>query len=129
MKLRVRVVPSIVAYARRFCRAPASLAFGFACYLLFMRGEIQVERETSGLYVPQDGQGDRVREAWARAGDESDADIASLVAEVLADQDLWDHDLTALPGFTDAVTEHLTRAHRSGMAAALDAHLAAATPA
>ena len=39
-KMRVRVVPSIVEYAARTGRTPTSLAFGFAAYLAFMRGEI-----------------------------------------------------------------------------------------
>ena len=43
--MRVRVVPSIIAFVdARSDRAPASLAFGFAAYLAFMRGEVQAER-------------------------------------------------------------------------------------
>src|SRR5262249_53208575 len=47
-KMRVRVVPSIRAYVEQFGRAPAALAFGFAAYLLYMRGDLQGERRAAG---------------------------------------------------------------------------------
>ena len=41
-KMRVRVVPSIVQYAGATRPTADALAFGFAAYLAFMRGDIQV---------------------------------------------------------------------------------------
>ena len=125
-KMRVRVVPSVVRYAERTGRAPASLAFGFAAYLLFTRGALQEERRRAGLHVPPDDRAERVRAAWASLGGHDDAALAELVYAVCSDGSLWGADLTALPGFADAVLEHLGRMARAGVPAALDAHLAAA---
>jgi tagaturonate reductase len=121
MKMRVRVVPSIVAYTGRVGRPPQSLAFGFASFLLLMRGERQAERRAKGLPVPADDGAERLKAHWAHAAD----DVRALVNAVCADVQLWSTDLSTVPGFVDAVAEHLRRAAASGVAAALDHHLAA----
>ncbi|HEX8694807.1 MAG TPA: tagaturonate reductase [Longimicrobium sp.] len=125
MKTRVRVVPSIVRWAERFGDAPPSLAFGFAAYLLYMRGDVQERRRAAGLPVPADDQGDRVRAMWSALHDGSDASLAALVKVACADRALWGTDLARVPGFAKAVTCSLVRAHRDGVSAALEAHLAA----
>jgi tagaturonate reductase len=122
-KMRVRVVPSIVDHVRRVGRAPASLAFGFAAYIAFMRGDTQAERRTNGLAVPEDGEGDRVREAWLDVDSRSDESLAALAGRVCADQTLWGLDLRSLNGFTDLVADHLVRIVRNGIQSALDVHL------
>jgi tagaturonate reductase len=120
MKMRVRVVPSIVEYGARTGRAPQSLAFGFAAFLLYMRGEHQAGRRARGLSVPADDGAARLTKHWTDAGD----DEARLARAVCGDIELWATDLSAVPGFVDAVTDHLRRAGATGVAAALDHHLA-----
>jgi tagaturonate reductase len=115
-KMRVRVVPSVARYAEMAGRAPASLAFGFAGYLLFVRG---------GAPARPDDLGERVRSHWAALPDDSDAALAALARAVAADVSLWGTDLTRISGFADAVAAHLVRAARAGVPAALEAHLAA----
>lgn len=122
-KMRVRVVPSIVQYADRTGRVPASLAFGFAAYLAYMRGEVRAERREAGLSVPDDAEGDRVRDAWRGVDASSDAALAGLVERVCADAGLWKTDLSAIDGFAALVAEHLARILRYGIVAALDVHL------
>jgi len=122
-KMRVRVVPSILAYAQRFGRAPNALAFGFAAYIAFMRGEIQTERRAAGKTVPEDAEGDRVRDAWRDVDLRSDDSISSLARSVCAETTLWAADLSAVPGFATLVGEHLVRIVRGGVRAALDASL------
>lgn len=122
-KMRVRVVPSIVAYAERFRRAPAALAFGFAAYVAYMRGELQMERRAAGLAVPEDVEGERVRAAWLGVDPRSDTTVGELARSVCADATLWGLDLTTVPGFADLVAEHLVRIVRQGVRPALDAHL------
>jgi tagaturonate reductase len=119
-KMRVRVVPSVVAYGARTGRAPQSLAFGFAAFLLYVRGEQQAARRARGLSVPADDRAARLARYWEDAGN----DEARLVRAVCADIELWATDLGAVPGFVDAVTDHLCRAGAIGIAAALDHHLA-----
>src|SRR5690606_12816747 len=61
MKMRVRNVPTLLRFAEHTGHAPASFAFGFAAYLLFMRGDLQEERRAAGLTVPPDDQAERMR--------------------------------------------------------------------
>lgn len=122
-KMRVRIVPSILAFGQRFGRAPSALAFGFAAYLAFMRGELQSERRAAGLSVPDDAEGDRIRQAWLAIDLHSDEEIAALVEQVCRDHELWNTDLTAVSGFSALVAEHLIRIVRGGAVAALDAFL------
>lgn len=118
MKLRVRVVPTIARYAERTGRAPECLAFGFAAYLLFLR-------EGRGL---ADDQAEQVRAHWGTAWDDADdGALANFVRAVCGDASLWGMDLNAVPGFADAVASSLVRMRRDGVAAALEAHLHAAT--
>jgi tagaturonate reductase len=124
-KIRVRLVPSILAFAARTsgARAPASLAFAVAAYLAFKRGERQAERRAAGLSVPDDVDGSRVEAAWSLIDGSSDADVAGLARRTLTDASLWGVDLTTVPGFADAVAEQLLRIVRLGVEAALDAYL------
>ena len=124
MKMRVRIVPTIARYASHTGRAPASLAFGFAAYLLFMRGEVQEKRRRAGQRVPADDQSNTLRALWSRNGGDSDAALARLVDEACGDESLWGTDLRRVPGFANAVADSLTRTVRDGVPAALAAHLA-----
>jgi tagaturonate reductase len=125
MKMRVRIVPSIIACAERTGRTPAALAFGFAAYVAFMRGEVQVERRAAGLAVPDDPEGEAVRAAWHAVDLHSDESIAGLARTICSDASLWGADLSAvaLGGFADAVSDSLVRIVRHGVTAALDHHL------
>lgn len=126
MKLRVRVLPSILRHVEIFGKVPQALAFGFATHLMFMRGDAQDARRRAGLSVPADDQGGRVRALWDTLDDDSAPALAGLVETACADTSLWGTDLTRIPGFTEAVTDHLVRVQRDGPSAALDALLAAA---
>ncbi|HEU0076522.1 MAG TPA: tagaturonate reductase [Longimicrobiaceae bacterium] len=123
MKMRVRVVPSVLQYAARTGDTPGSLAFGFAAYLLFRRGDLQAARRQAGLPVPPDDQGERIRGLWSALPDASPAALRGLARAACADADSWGADLGAVPGFADAVAAALERMHREGVPAALEAHL------
>jgi tagaturonate reductase len=117
-KLRVRLVPTIVAYARRTGQAPRALALGFAGYLAFQRGELHAERRASGATIPPDSAGESVRARWSSA---RDAGLTSVVRDVCANDELWGADLSAVPGFVDAVSEHLARIRQEGAVPAMAA--------
>lgn len=123
MKLRVRVVPSVLAHAAATGEAPASLAFAFAAYLRFARGDLQREREAQGRALPRDGQGAHVRALWQAEGDDALA-VARLAC---ANTELWGTDLTAVPGFVERVAGCLARILSIGTPAALAQHLARAS--
>lgn len=121
-KLRVRLVPVILAYSGRTGQIPRGLALGFAAYLALQRGELQTIRRASGRVVPPDTIGEVVHDRWTGIGDDP-AELAAFVRAVAADAALWGEgtDLAAIPGFADAVSEHLVRLRRDGATAAVTA--------
>ena len=119
MKMRVRVVPSLRGYEEKRGEAPPALAFGFACFLLFQHPEVGPPADAR----PVDDAAPMWRERWAGV-DRADAfAVRNFVADVCADESLWGARLDAIPGFVEAVTEHLVRAASDGAPAALDAFL------
>ncbi len=124
MKMRVRVVPSIQRYAQRNGRVPQSLAFGFAAFLLFMQGRFQALRREQGLPVPADNHGAKLHDYWAGMPDDANAPVGEMVSSICRDTTLWGADLTGIPGFCEAVTDHLARMRAQGVGEALDHHLA-----
>jgi tagaturonate reductase len=106
-KMRVRVVPSIVRYAERTGRPPASLTLGFAAHLLLLRGEP----------ARVDDRGEEIRALWRKYGDDEPA----VARSVCADVSLWDTDLTRVPGFLRLVTEDLSAMRRTDISSVLDA--------
>lgn len=123
MKWRVRLIPPVLRYAGRFGRAPESLAFAFAAYLLFMRGDLQERRRAAGGSVPPDDLGERVRALWSGREEAGDEALAALVREACSAEDLWGVDLTTVPGFAEAATGALVRIVRAGIDEALEEHL------
>lgn len=122
-KMRVRVVPSIMRYFERVGRAPLSLAFGFAAYLAFMRGELHAQWVAAGVHAPEDSEGERVRRACQAVDWTSDTSVVDLAIAIASDVRLWRADLSVVPGFVDAVADDLLRIVRNGISAALDEHL------
>jgi tagaturonate reductase len=123
-KMSVRVVPTIVEHVERYRRIPQGLTFGFAMYLLFMRGELHDARRRAGQPVPADASGEKIGAAWKGVEPSHTQALGAFVSRVCADRSLWRHDLAAIPGFTDAVADHLARAHVDGVESALGALVA-----
>jgi tagaturonate reductase len=119
-KFRVRVVPSIVDYARETGAVPRALALGYAGFLAFQQGTLHAARRAAGESVPADGAGDVLQGRWLGV-DESMEGLAGFVRSVSSDTELWGADLAAIPGFVDAVTEHLATIREHGAVAAIDA--------
>ena len=117
-KLRMRVVPDLLHYYQRFGAVPQYVALGFAAYLLFMRGVRQEDGRWLGEaqgqeYLIQDEHAGFFADLWVRCP------LPELVRQALSDTGLWDTDLTALPGFTEAVTHYLGQLQLEGAAATL----------
>ena len=126
-KMRVRVVPSIVQYSKRFGQLPEALAFGFAAHLAFSRGDIQVERRAAGLSVPEDHEGERIRAAWKEHEHGSETALRDLVRTVCCESALWGVDLAKLRGWCELVSDNLLRIVEYGMRPALEQHLGVST--
>jgi tagaturonate reductase len=121
--MRVRVVPSVTQYYEKTGRPPMSLAFAFAAYMVFMRGDVHARWKAAGIGAPDDSEGEPVRRACQAIDWSSDPAVVDLAVALCADVRLWHTDLGTVPGFVDAVADHLLRIARTGIAGALDAHL------
>lgn len=119
-KMSARNVPTILRYYQKFKKTPRLIAFGFAAYLLFMRG---VERRDGKIfgkrgeeqYPINDEQAAYFYELWSRLNVADFAAIENFVHAVCEDESLWGTSLAALEGFVKAVSANLTTMLQKGM--------------
>lgn len=118
LKLKLRVVPMLLRYYENFNSIPAYISFGFAAYLLFMRSE---ERETH-FYGLSDNKAYKIDEEYAayycnlwRSANSSE----EVVNKSLSNVQLWETDLSILPGFAGSVKENLDSIQEIGVLEAL----------
>jgi len=107
-KLRMRVVPLLQNYYRINNSVPQYMAWGFAAFLRFMKIVKTAEEVYTGTiknreYIVTDSQAEYFCKVWGSS------DIDSVVETVLKNRDLWESDLTKLPGFKEAVSAYLNR--------------------
>ena len=101
-KMKMRNIPLLVNYYKIFGKAPELFAMGFAAYLQFMHA-VKEENgvyygESNGEYYPiQCDLAPYFYKAWQQFD----------LQKVLADSSLWGQDLTALPGFKEAVEKYV----------------------
>lgn len=105
-KMAARCVPLLQKHFEQYGTVPELMTLGFAAYLRFSKpvakkgndyyGEWQGEQ-----YLLQDTKAQSFYKRWAGLS------TAALVQDVLGDEELWDADLSLLPGFADAVLEKL----------------------
>jgi tagaturonate reductase len=109
MKLRVRIVPAIADYTERHRQPPASIALGFAAYLLYIRDDNELKA---------DDQVAAVRTAW-RSG----TDAQAVARDACRRTAVWGRDLNAIEGFSESVGEYLEQLLRHGARATLEQHV------
>lgn len=116
-KMQARNVATIQRYYEQFNAAPKYMALGFAAYLLFMKavreekgqffGEISLSKGKTLSYPIRDDKAGYFYGDWKIVKANSPATVEKFVKSVLSDVTLWQTDLTALPGFANAVTQNL----------------------
>jgi tagaturonate reductase len=100
-KIRIRAVPVILQYYKRFGFVGEHIAMGMAAYILFMRG--------GKGYVVEDDFAENLREKWQRYSG------LALVKQVLADDCVWAADLSVLRGFAESVAFAMARLEEKGV--------------
>lgn len=118
-KMKLRNIPVLLEFYKRFNTVPVRMAMGFAAYILFMKCSKQDDGNYGGTlngntYEVQDEQAAYFCQLW------QDNNSEAVVAAVLANTALWGTDISALPGFEKAVSEWLAIAVRDGMQQALE---------
>lgn len=107
-KMKMRNIPTLLNHYKNSDTVPVLFAKGFAAFLLFMKPILHQENSFFGdrngeMYPIRCDSAAYFDEKWKNASSPLD-----LAQEVLSDVSLWDADLTLLPGFADAVKEHMT---------------------
>jgi tagaturonate reductase len=105
-KMNMRNVPLLVQHYKNNNHAPGHMVTAFAAYLLYMKairtenGRYWGERNGEAYEINDDAAG-IFYEAWQQYN------THELVTNILGHKNLWNADLAALPGFTNAVQEAL----------------------
>jgi tagaturonate reductase len=105
-KMKMRCVPVLINHYKENDTPPSLFSLGFAAYLYFMKAVSQQGKAFYGEfegepYLIEDEMASKFYKLW------NNKPVDALVKEVLKDTDLWDHDLTQLNGFQEAVTSNL----------------------
>ena len=118
-KMKMRCIPILKKHYEQYGTVPELMALGFAAYIFFMKpvnrkGE-QFFGEYKGVpYLIQDDQAEAFFRRWTGLS------TVALTTDVLRDTNLWGEDLTALPGFQQAVVEKLNFIIEHGMKETLE---------
>jgi tagaturonate reductase len=113
-KMKMRNVPLLQRHYELSSAAPLHMATGFAAFLLYMK----VTRKTGGKYFGErNGAGYEIKDDTAEYFYSlwNNNSANNVAAEVMANEELWGTDLTALPGFLHAVQEQLQDFISNGM--------------
>ncbi|QJD94593.1 tagaturonate reductase [Mucilaginibacter robiniae] len=105
-KMGMRVVPLLLNHYKLHSSVPQRIALGFAAFLRFMKTEQNAEGKFIGHvngaeYTVTDSQAETFCKVW------QNDDIKEIVNTVLKDKNLWNADLSVLPGFAEAVAQKL----------------------
>lgn len=119
-KWRARLMPSLLEYHRRFEALPPCMTASFAAYIAFYRagrewdGDCLAALRDGTLYKIADDKW--VLEFFYEHRDDS---AEALAQAVIGNERMWGSALQELPGFAQAVAEHLAAIERDGAYALL----------
>jgi len=116
-KWKARDLPSFLDYYKEFNKLPEAFTMSLAAYIAFYSNDIQ-ERTEDGLICKRPaGNTYKIQDdAWALDFfyERKDASAESLVHDVLTNTQMWDQDLTQIPGFEAKVVENLKLIREKG---------------
>ncbi|MDO3410790.1 tagaturonate reductase [Saccharibacillus sp. CPCC 101409] len=120
-KFKTRDLPTLLEYAQRRGELPPRLTFALAALIRFYRGDRGEERIplSDDAFVLE-----RFEQLWGACGG-SDEELRALTASVLGFTEVWEMDLNAVSGLTEAVSDALIRIERLGMREAVRSLIAA----
>nr|WP_294904593.1 tagaturonate reductase [uncultured Lacibacter sp.] len=115
-KMRMRNIPLLLKHFEQDLYVPASMALGFAAYILFMKCEHGESGtyygEANGVAYPiQDEQAGYFHQLW------KNNKPADVVKKALSNEQLWGQDISTLPGFSFAVSSYLDAMMEDGVLA------------
>lgn len=113
-KLKMRVIPVLLQYAKELKALPNLIAIGFAAYIRFMKVESQKGNEFFGSsrgvkYLINDTKVAHLADLWSKYPQNQ------IVEAVLSDTVLWGENLTEIQGFSKAVNKYLEALERDNL--------------
>ncbi|MCJ7757704.1 MAG: tagaturonate reductase, partial [Gillisia sp.] len=105
-KFKVRVLPSLLAYRKKYDKLPLHLTFAFACLIRFYKGE------WNGESLPvQDDKAvlENLKEIWELHS------YKEIAQQVLQNTSFWDTDLTQLPKLQEQIALALELIESNGI--------------
>lgn len=124
-KWKVRVLPSLKDYVAERGKLPKRMTFSMAALIAFYRGvwrgDVYQGDRNGNAYPIRDDKPvlDFFSDAWNRYAD----DPETLASRTLANSSFWGEDLTAIPGFVDAVAKALAAIDAVGVRKAITERL------
>jgi tagaturonate reductase len=118
-KMRLRNIPILLKHYQENKTVPVLFSLGFAAYLYFMKAVKQENGQYFGrlndhFYKIQDDMAAQFYKRW------NNLQLTALVEDVLKDKLFWGEDLSALPGFSTSVAEHLELIVNAGVREAVE---------
>jgi len=113
-KMLMRNVPILEKHYLKTDKPPEYISLGFAGYMLFMKSRKIGDNKFVGNngisdYAINDDKAFVLNTSW------NENDIPGTVKRILADESLWNKNLSLLPGFTDAVTRSVISVMKNGV--------------
>jgi tagaturonate reductase len=105
-KFKVRVLPSIVEYVKKFDKTPTNLTFSFACLIRFYQGTWNGEK------LPLDDNPEIITffdEIWKTNS------LEEVVQKTLSNIGFWGQDLNAINGLSNDLVLALTEIEKNGI--------------
>jgi len=123
-KMKMRNMPLLQRHYELHSTVPMHMATGFAAYLLYMK----VTKKTGTKYYGERYSPDGHRDEYEIKDDAAEyfykvwnnGNAIEAAAEIMANEELWEIDLTKLPGFLQAVQEQLQDMITNGVLATVE---------
>jgi tagaturonate reductase len=116
-KFKARVMPILSRYIAQYGTIPPTIAYALAALLVFYKGEHVEGNQLMGRFGgeeypirDQEETLNFMQKAWQHS--ESVADVVTMI---LANEALWGQNLTAYPGLTDQVINHVSDILQNGV--------------
>lgn len=119
-KWKARCMPSFLEYIEKTGKLPVHLAFSLAALMAFYTG---TEIRDKALIGHRDGQEYQILDDAAVLdffAKNSSKEAAEYAHAVLANQDFWGQDLSAIPGVEEKITSYLEDIRENGMRKAME---------
>ncbi len=109
-KFKTRILPTLKAYSEKYNQLPAEIVYSFAALILLYRTQsvedgqrYQTKIPSGTLITIKDNERylQRLAEHWQQP------QLANVVTSILADQQIWDEDLTEIEGLAKAIVSNI----------------------